>query len=106
MGKRKRNPEQFDLAQLTQATSGYTGADIEQVVIAALKLAFHAGSELKTDHLLAAVSDVRPLAQTDPERVAAITEWLERHTRAAGGEPVLGDSPSGNGRPRRRRVAV
>jgi hypothetical protein len=54
------------------------------VVITALKLAFHAGEELSTEHLLAAVPEVRPLSQTDPERVAQITEWLERHTTRAG----------------------
>jgi len=68
---------------LVAATDGYNGADIEQVVLTALKLAFHAGDELSAKHLLASIPEVRPLSQTDPERVAKITEWLERHTAAA-----------------------
>ncbi len=59
----------------------YSGADIEHVVITGLKLAFHAGIELTTEHLLAAVPEVRPLSQTDHERVAGMTEWLETHTQ-------------------------
>jgi len=102
--KRKREPERFDLEALAQVTDGYTGADIEQVVITALKLAFHAGSELTTKHLLAAVPDVRPLSQTDPERVAAITEWLERHTTRASGRSAA--NHRADTKKRSRRVAV
>jgi hypothetical protein len=38
---------------------------------------------LTADHLLQAVPEVRPLSQTDSERVAAMTEWLKRHTKPA-----------------------
>ncbi len=94
---RKRDPSTFDLDALATATDAYTGADIEQVVITGLKLAFHAGEELTTDHLLQAVPEVRPLSRTDPERVAAMTEWLERHTK-----PASTPHPrNGNNRPRR-----
>ena len=83
LGLRQRDPSTFDLDALATATDTYTGADIEQVVITGLKLAFHAGGELTTRHLLQAVPEVRPLSQTDPERVAAMTAWLERHTKPA-----------------------
>ena len=80
---RKRDPAPFDLDALATATDSYTGADIEQVVITGLKLAFHVGTELTTEHLLQAIPEVRPLSRTDPERVAAMTEWLERHSKSA-----------------------
>ena len=83
LGLRKRDPVTFDLDALATATDSYTGADIEQVVITGLKLTFHSGSELSTEHLLKAVPEARPLSQTDPERVAAMTEWLDRHTKSA-----------------------
>lgn len=73
---------------------GYSGADNEQVVITGLKLAFHEGCELGTEHLLAAVPEVRPLSRTDPERVAAITGWLAGHAKPAGtGRATTGPSP-------------
>ncbi len=86
---RKRDPDKFDLDAVATATDRYTGADIEQVVITGLKLAFHAGTQLSTEHVLNAVPEVRPLSQTDPERVAAMTEWLERHTKPASAATVL-----------------
>lgn len=103
--KRNRDPDQFDLAALSQAMDAYSGADIEQVVIVGPKLAFHAGTELTTERLLSAVPEVRPLSQTDPERVAAMTAWLERHTKAASG---CGEDRAGSfdGQRRKRHVAV
>jgi hypothetical protein len=97
--KRNRDPELFDLEGLADATDGYTGADIDQVVITALKLAFHAGGELSTEHLLAAAPEVRPLSQTDPERVAQITEWLERHTTRANGKNGVSNEAIKRARP-------
>lgn len=99
LSKRKRSTDGFDLDALAGATETYSGADIEQVVITGLKLAFHLANELTTEHLLEAVAQVRPLSQTDPERVAAMTKWLERHTTAASGSCPLTDQskPGSNG---------
>jgi hypothetical protein len=73
-----------------------------------LKLAFHMGKELTSEHLLQAVPEVRPLSQTDPERVAAMTEWLDRHTKPASGRSHSSGPCNGNGSGanRKRRVAV
>ena len=46
---------------------------------------------------------LHPLAETDPERVAAITEWLVRHAKPAG---LRADRPGSSGAKRKRRVAV
>jgi len=81
--QRNRNPKDFDLDVLAGATGDYTGADIEQVIIVALKLAFHANVELKTNHLLGAVHEVMALSKTDPERVAAVKRWIATHTKPA-----------------------
>ena len=74
-------------------------------MLTGLKLAFHAGEQLTTQHLLAAVPEIRPLSKTDPERVAAMTAWLDRHTKPASLRP--GDAATKlNGTPRSRKVAV
>ncbi len=101
LGLKDRDPEEFDLDQLAAATGGYTGADVREVVLMGLKLAFHAGQELSTGHLLGAVPEIRPLSHTDPERVAAMTEWLGRHTKAASVHERVGGAhgaPRKNGR--------
>jgi SpoVK/Ycf46/Vps4 family AAA+-type ATPase len=101
---RKREPGAFDVDQLARQTEGYTGADIKEVVQLGLKLAFHTGDELKTEHLVSAIPEVRPLSKTDPESVTEVTKWLDSHTKAAGN----GHSPSHptNGNARKRRVTV
>ena len=61
-----------------------------------LKLAFHAGQDLATKHLLAAVPEIRPLSRTDPERVAAMTEWLDSHCKPAGNGHTRSQPLNGN----------
>ncbi|MHC4089755.1 MAG: AAA family ATPase [Planctomycetota bacterium] len=100
------DPEAFDLDKLASATEGYTGADVREVVLMGLKLAFHAGQELSTHHLLEAAPEIRPLSQTDPERVAATTEWLDGHTKPASGRGPSGDAAKLIGPKRRRKLAV
>ncbi len=101
-----RDPDGFDLDKLAAATEGYTGADVREVVLMGLKLAFHAGQELATEHLLAAVPEIRPLSQTDPERVAAMTEWLDRHAKPACTRRQTCTVAPSNGVKRSRKVAV
>ena len=70
----------------------------------ALKLAFQAGEELTTDHLVAAIPEIRPLSKTDPESVTEVTKWLDSHTKPAGnGHNAL--QPL-NGNALKRRVTV
>ena len=78
-----RDPQRFDLEKFAEETEGYTGADVKETVTLGLKLAFHEGTELSNNHLLQAIPEIRPLSKTDPERVAAMTEWLKRHAKAA-----------------------
>ena len=106
LGLRDRDPEEFDLGQLADATEGYTGADVREVVLMGLKLAFHTKGELGTEHLLDAVPEIRPLSQTDPERVTAMTEWLDRHTKPASERRQSGGSVAANGPKQARRLVV
>lgn len=73
--KRKRDPEKFDLSALTAAADGFSGAEIEQAVIAALYAAFSAESDLTTDELLAEIRGTSPLSRLMAERIAELREW-------------------------------
>jgi SpoVK/Ycf46/Vps4 family AAA+-type ATPase len=106
LGLKGRDPGEFDLSQLADATEDYTGADVREVVLMGLKLAFHTGQDLSIDHLLEAVPEIRPLSQTDPERVAAMTEWLDRHAKPASKCRQMHGKGSSNSSKRGRRVAV
>ncbi len=84
LAKRGRRPEDFDLDVLASASLGFTGAEIEQAVIAALHEAFAASTEIDTARVAAAVAASPPLSVTMAERVAALRNWARNRCVAAG----------------------
>jgi ATP-dependent 26S proteasome regulatory subunit len=81
--KRRRDPARFPLAELAQATPGFSGAEIEQVVVAGLYDAFADGLELAPEHLFAAAKETTPLAVTMAEDVGRLRQWASTRTRPA-----------------------
>ncbi len=81
--KRKRDPDRFDVAELAAATPGFSGAEIEQLVIEALYDAFGANVELSTRHLLKAVRATVPLSMTMREKIAYLRDWASTRARQA-----------------------
>jgi SpoVK/Ycf46/Vps4 family AAA+-type ATPase len=83
LARRKRDAQRYPLAELAQATPGFSGAEIEQVVIAALYDAFADGVELTPEHLFVAARETTPLAITMAEEVGRLREWARTRTRPA-----------------------
>jgi SpoVK/Ycf46/Vps4 family AAA+-type ATPase len=81
--KRGKQPEQFDLMRLVQATSEFSGAEIEQVIVSALYTAFAESTAVTTESLLAEVTGTRPLAHTMAERVSWLRDWARERTVSA-----------------------
>ncbi|MDB5294390.1 MAG: ATPase central domain protein [Phycisphaerales bacterium] len=77
LAKRKRDPAKFDLAALAEAAAGFSGAELEQAVVAALHDAFAAGGELTTAGVLAAVKASPPLSVTMAERIDELRAWAK-----------------------------
>jgi hypothetical protein len=78
--KRKWDPEGFDLNLLAEWTDGYSGAEIEQGIIAALTEAFAAkgkGAKIGTLDLVKSLRESPPLSVTMAERVAALRAWAD-----------------------------
>src|SRR5205823_309003 len=50
--RRKRDPAQFDLDKLSSAAEAYSGAEIEQAIVAAMHNAFARRAELSTELIL------------------------------------------------------
>lgn len=73
--KRRRDPAKFDLDTLADACDGFSGAEIEQAVIAALHDAFAEKSELTDDHILRTIQASPPLSVTMAEKVNALRHW-------------------------------
>ena len=80
LANRNQPLKRFDLEQLTMATEGFSGAEIEQAIVSALYAA-HAKSEpLATEHLLVEIKETRPLSVVMSERIAAMREWAAGRT--------------------------
>jgi SpoVK/Ycf46/Vps4 family AAA+-type ATPase len=75
--KRKRDPQKFDVAALAAAAEGFSGAEIEQAVIAGLHEAFAAKAQLATEHVLSAIRNSPPLSVTMAEKVQSLRDWAE-----------------------------
>jgi SpoVK/Ycf46/Vps4 family AAA+-type ATPase len=73
--KRGRQPDRFDLDVLAQAAEGYSGAEIEQAILAALCRAFADKVELDTNRIVSALRSSPPLSVTLAEKVQALQQW-------------------------------
>jgi SpoVK/Ycf46/Vps4 family AAA+-type ATPase len=63
------------LAELADATEGFTGSEIEQAVISACFDAFDGRRHLRTDDLRHAIATTVPLSVTQAEDIAALRAW-------------------------------
>jgi SpoVK/Ycf46/Vps4 family AAA+-type ATPase len=73
--RRDLKPARFDLDALSTASDGYSGAEIEQAIVAALYDAHGDGKPLDSARVLDAVKATRPLSVLMAERVQALRDW-------------------------------
>src|SRR5689334_22964969 len=81
--KKNRDPGKFDMDKLVEATVDFSGAELEQAVIAALYDAFDTGNDLDTNGLLKTVHEIVPLAITMREMIESMREWARTRARMA-----------------------
>ena len=81
--KKKRDPGQFDMDRLLEATVDFSGAELEQAVVAALYDAFDTGNDLTTEGLLRTLREMVPLAITMREMIESMREWARTRARFA-----------------------
>lgn len=87
IASRGRNPDDFDMGALADATGQFTGAEIEALVVAALYQCFSENRrELLTEDILAAARVTVPIAITMEEEVRAVREWASVRAVPASGE--------------------
>jgi SpoVK/Ycf46/Vps4 family AAA+-type ATPase len=73
--KRKRDPDTFKLDRWATATDGFSGAELEQVIIAGMYTAFSHGRELMDDDILDEAKKTQPLSVLMGERVRDLRAW-------------------------------
>jgi hypothetical protein len=78
--RRNQKAPDFDLEMLAKASDGFSGAEIEESVVAGLFSAFSANTPLNTALLLAEIEKTRPLARTMTEKINQLRSWAQHRT--------------------------
>ena len=81
--KREHKPLDFDLMALTGITAGFSGAEIEQSIVAATYLAREQGVALNTAHLRSEIEQTRPLSRVMAEQMTQLRNWARDRTVSA-----------------------
>ena len=77
-----RKPEKYDIKELTVASDGYTGAEIEGVVADSLYMAFADHREPCMDDMLKALRDTVPLSKLS-DQIDTLRKWAKGRARPA-----------------------
>ncbi|MGA8151033.1 MAG: AAA family ATPase [Terriglobales bacterium] len=80
LAKRKRNPAEFALDQVSAAARGYSGAELEAALQTALYAAYSSKQSLTSQTLLQALKATVPLSITRAEEIQKLRDWAR--TRA------------------------
>ena len=72
---RKLARDDIDVSALAAAAQGFSGAELEQVVVSALYTAHSEQRTLDTQALMQAIRDTRPLSVLMAEQVQTLREW-------------------------------
>jgi SpoVK/Ycf46/Vps4 family AAA+-type ATPase len=83
LAKRQRDLARFDLPQLAKTCDGFSGAEIEQGIIAAMYEAFAQDREFTQLDIIASVKSTMPLSKTMTEQVSALRDWARQRARPA-----------------------
>ncbi len=77
---RDQSLSNFEIEPLAEAMKGFSGAEIEQAVVAAFYAAHALKEDLKTHHILHEVEQTRPLSVVMREQIRALRTWADGRT--------------------------
>lgn len=80
LNRRGLDANRFALGGLADASAGFSGAEIEQVVVSSMYSAHAQGGELRTEHLLEEIAATRPLSVVMAERIGHLRKWGRERT--------------------------
>jgi len=78
--RNKQDPAAFDIPRLAAASDGFSGAEIEQAIVAALYEAHAARKALDSSAIEAEMKRTRPLSVVMAEKVAELRNWARSRT--------------------------
>ncbi len=77
------DPKKIDVNRMLGSTNSWSGAEIEQAIIAARIDAYQAGRQMTVDDFLAQAYNMVPLSKTMAEQVKAIRDWAYKRATSA-----------------------
>ena len=80
LASRGQDPGAFDLDSLAEETEGFTGSEIEEVVVSGLYTAFSEDQALTSSDLVREVRSTVPLSVTMEEKISALRAWASSRT--------------------------
>jgi SpoVK/Ycf46/Vps4 family AAA+-type ATPase len=83
LAKRREDITRFDLDQLVMVCDGFSGAEIEQALVAAMYEAFAQDREFTQLDIIASIRATLPLSKTMHEQVTALRDWARQRARPA-----------------------
>jgi ATP-dependent 26S proteasome regulatory subunit len=83
IGKHGRDPKEFDLVQLSKATEGLTGSEIENAFVEALYLAFDSEREPTDLDIAQVLTGFVPLSKLMAEQIGGLRNWAKGRARLA-----------------------
>jgi ATP-dependent 26S proteasome regulatory subunit len=81
--RRGRDPEPLITPVIVDKTEGFSGAELEQAIIAALFHAFSQERDLQAQDILLAVEETVPISRTAEESISALRVWSALRARPA-----------------------
>ncbi len=83
LSKKNWRPERFRVDELAEKTEGYSGAELEQMIAAAIIDAFGRGQVLTDEDLDRARRQLVPLSVTMEDKIFALRQWAQDRCRRA-----------------------
>lgn len=81
LAKRKRDPANFNLDELSERTKGFSGAELEELIVGSLYHAFEKDRDLAQEDLLEEAKAIVPLSVMMREEIDGLREWARLRTR-------------------------
>ena len=74
---RPTSVQEFQMSLLGQLSKDFSGAEIEQVVIEAMRLGFNENREFNNEDVIVSIQNLVPLARTKSKEIDSLKAWAE-----------------------------
>ena len=81
--RRKRKFTMDEVTEVAVASDGFSGAEIEQAVVAGMFTAYAQDRDLEVDDVLKAIKSTSPISKTMSAEIDVLTKWADGRARMA-----------------------